>query len=94
VLAGTDSLLHSGIEDTGAKCVLAGIDSLLHSGIFCKSSANHLLLNGSKEVEITGHKAGTQGKVVHTLPAFYAVTRWKPFASMGSSDFHLFEPLK
>jgi len=68
-------------RNTGAKCLQLGIDSLLHLGIFCKSSAN-------------GHKAGTQGKVVHTLPAFYAVTSWKPVASMGSSNFHLFEPLK
>ena len=52
------------------------------------------MLNGSKQVEITGHKAGTQGKVVHTLPAFHTVTSWKPVASMGPSEFHLFESLK
>jgi hypothetical protein len=86
--------LHPGIEDTGAKCLQPGTDSLLHLGIFCKSSANDLLLNWSKEVEITGHKAGTQGKVVHTLPAFYTITSWKPVASMGPRHFHLFEPFK
>jgi hypothetical protein len=69
--------LHPGIEDTGAKCWQPGTDSLLHLSIFCISSANHLLLNGSKEAEITGCKAGTKRKVVHTLPDFHAATSCK-----------------
>jgi hypothetical protein len=42
---------------------------MLHVSIYYKSPASQVFHNGSKELDITEHEAGTVGRVVHNLLA-------------------------
>lgn len=54
-------------REIGVGCQWPGGDSLLHVGVFCKSHGSRMLLQGSKEMEVTGREVGAVGWVFRNL---------------------------
>jgi hypothetical protein len=65
-------------KETGVNFLQPGHNSLLQVHICCKSLASQMLLQGSRETEITGCEVRTACKAVHNLTAIVLslVTSW------------------
>lgn len=61
--------LYPSVEETDVKHLQPGANSLYQVSLSCKSLTSHVLLMGSKGMEVTGCGTGTVGMAVHSLPA-------------------------
>jgi hypothetical protein len=59
-----------------------------------ESLVNQVLLDGSKEMEITGYEIWTVGMVTHNLPAVVMYPVTSPTEGVDPCDFHVFGPQK